>query len=439
MNNLQADQNIKFLLCLILCYSRCAAFSPYSGAPSCRSKSQKTVYFRLSCTSHDYLKEPKPTSGEHKAEIKFVDWAGSKGLLPIQSYSNCLEIEAFEGWLRKPFPKSKSIGHNAERESFPLHDEASTGSNKAYAENKASRALDPNIHLAPIYIDSHIICVNKPSGVLSVPGPRRNPSVATLVHEYFGNEEDEIDCMVVHRLDMDTSGLILYARNKEALATLHDAFRAKSQMGEEEESVYKKYEALVCGHLTTHEGEIDLPLGRDKLHPPFMKVIVNPDDDNVESETFGRKDEGIKLRKHKGYMKMMSKAPKDSLTIFRVLSLEYLDGLPTTRLELVPVTGRTHQLRVACAAIGHPILGDTIYGIHGDGCLNGGLNEDQMSLYPDRASESLQKDLYKIVEERKQNKRQDEYNGDLYLHAKQLNIHHPLTSAPISFHADAPF
>ena len=170
---------------------------------------------------------------------------------------------------------------------------------------------------------------------LEVPGPRRNPNVASLVHEYFGNEENDVDTMIAHRLDMDTSGVILYARSKNVLQILHDAFRSKTSFDcGGDQAIYKKYEALVCGHVSASEGEIDLPLARDVERPPFMCVRAK----TVEIESMSEGDQS--LHKHRGYMKMMSKAPKESLTLFRVLSWEFIEGLPVTRLELIPITGR---------------------------------------------------------------------------------------------------
>ena len=278
---------------------------------------------------------PKETGSRKENEVRYnVEWAGSSGLL--QMFRNVMNTDEFEGWLRKPIPAPFPLKNSLEDLDVDLSSikptSESDGTNKLFAESKASQPLDPNIHLQPLYVDQHIVVVNKESGALSVPGPRRKPSVGSLVHEYFGNEEDDVDCMIVHRLDMDTSGVICYARSKYVLAILHDAFRSKSGVGKGDETVFKKYEALVCGHMDCNEGEIDLPLVRDRHHPPFMKVGIENDDsekDNFDDEM---------IQKHKGYMKMMSKAPKESLSLFRVMGREYLDGIPVTRLELVSIT-----------------------------------------------------------------------------------------------------
>lgn len=383
------------------------------------------------------------------SDIRYVDWAGSKGLLPLQKFKNPMKIEKYRGWLRKqPPPTNWTLGNGAlehgaiirqiEEDQDTINNDEERDSNKAYAELKASQPLDPNTHLQPIYIDSHIVVVNKESGVLSVPGPRRNPSVGGLVHEYIGNEEDDVDSMVVHRLDMDTSGIICYARNKYVLGVLHEAFRNKSKngVGSGEETVYKKYEALVCGHMLSVEGEIDLPLVRDQNRPPFMKVHIDLPSDQTQDFIIGN---NISIDKHMGYIKMMSKAPKESLSLYRVLSWEYLHGLPVTRLELIPITGRTHQLRVHCAAIGYPIVGDCIYGYNGDGSPNGGLPDDIFSIFQSRATASIQQEIYELVQKKQNQPSIGEYNGNMCLHAKHLCFLHPITRAPMSFETDAPF
>ena len=129
--------------------------------------------------------------------------------------------------------------------------------------------------------------------------------------------------IAVHRLDYHTSGVICFARNTHALKELHRQFRSKRS------SVYKRYVAKVSGYTDTLDGEVDLPLGRDQLRgPPFCKVSVND-------------------------------AGKSSQTKWKVLSRCNTDN--STLVHLFPRTGRTHQLRIHMAAIGHPILGDEFY------------------------------------------------------------------------------
>jgi tRNA pseudouridine32 synthase/23S rRNA pseudouridine746 synthase len=125
------------------------------------------------------------------------------------------------------------------------------------------------------------------------------------------------DAQVVHRLDMATSGLMVFARSAAAQRTLSMAFEARL--------VHKQYEAVVEGLVPAEDGEIDAPLLDDGPNRPRQQVNV---------------DHG-----------------KPSLTRWRVLQRE----AGTSRLALTPVTGRTHQLRVHLQHIGHPIRGDALY------------------------------------------------------------------------------
>ena len=165
-----------------------------------------------------------------------------------------------------------------------------------------------------IYRDDTLIVVNKPAGLLAVPGrgADKQDCLASRVQAEFP------DALVVHRLDMATSGLLLFARGAEMQRRLSHLFR--------EREVQKRYVAVVSGRLELLSGEIDLPLIRDWPNRPRQKVDFA--------------------------------TGKPSLTRYRVLAHD--DG--TTRVELEPVTGRTHQLRVHMAAIGHPIMGDALYG-----------------------------------------------------------------------------
>lgn len=167
-----------------------------------------------------------------------------------------------------------------------------------------------------IYEDESIIVVNKPAKLLSVPGRGADKvdSLATRVQQEFP------DALIVHRLDMSTSGLILLARGEEMQRCLSKLFR--------EHEIKKYYVAVVAGCMESAVGEVDLPLISDWPNRPRQKV-----------------DFAIGKR---------------SLTRYRLLAHDVCTN--TSRVELEPVTGRTHQLRVHMAAIGHPILGDTLYG-----------------------------------------------------------------------------
>lgn len=272
---------------------------------------------------------------------------------------------------------------------------------KIRVEQQASQPV-PKDALEIIYCDAHICVTNKPSGILSVPGPRRNPSLANLVYETLQPPGVDLDQMIVHRLDMATSGIIVYALSLEALSQLHLDFK--------ERRVQKTYEALVCHEnssilsspsSTAMEGEIDVDIERDPNNAPFMR-IAQPKDDK-EQERQGPSEMGLGQigSTHKFY----TQAPKESLTTWRLLRREIpLDGggPPVSRLELRPWTGRTHQLRVHCAqALGAPIVGDDIYG----------------PISTRTGSNTI----------------------PLCLHAKRLCIYHPISGAPMIFEADPPF
>ncbi len=166
-----------------------------------------------------------------------------------------------------------------------------------------------------LYADTYLLVVDKPQGLLSVPGrelANRDCVPARLQPEYGV-------LRIVHRLDFDTSGLMILARDASTHRDLNRQF--------EQRSVEKRYEAIVWGLLRDDEGSIDLPICVDWPNRP--KKIV----DHING--------------------------KSALTRYRVLARD--TQIQTTRLALMPVTGRSHQLRVHLAAIGHPILGCPFY------------------------------------------------------------------------------
>jgi len=252
---------------------------------------------------------------------------------------------------------------------------------KAQHAKKAGATLHLN-DLKVIYDDEHIVVVNKPAGVLTVPGINSNCSILDLVHAVYGKDCPDPATMIVHRLDMDTSGIVIFGRKPETTKRLHDIFRDRR--------VVKEYEALVIGMFpeSIESGSIDLPLQRDHAHPPFMRVATP----QSEAAAYAAVDD---LRSH-GWKKIVRKAPKPSQTEFTVLerrqniiisrltadhdppdndSTKTANVLPYTRLRLWPRTGRTHQLRVHCAALGFPIVGDPTYGLYGEAHPRGGLDQ----------------------------------------------------------------
>lgn len=204
-----------------------------------------------------------------------------------------------------------------------------------------------------IYMDDSLVVLDKPAGLLSVPGrgPAHADSLATRIQAEF------TDARIVHRLDMATSGLLIMARGPEMERKLSIAFQQRR--------VDKRYLAVVAGRPTQEEGEIALPLICDWPKRPRQKVDF---------------EHG-----------------KPSLTHYTLLSHDAAQD--RSRIELRPHTGRTHQLRVHMMAIGHPILGDELYG-----------DADSCGAAP-----------------------------RLLLHASELSLPHPLTGAPLQLRSEAPF
>jgi tRNA pseudouridine32 synthase/23S rRNA pseudouridine746 synthase len=172
----------------------------------------------------------------------------------------------------------------------------------------------PSDPLIVLYADQDILIVDKPSGLLSVPGKaaEHGDCLETRVRAEFS------DSLLVHRLDMDTSGVMVFARNKGAQRHLGLQF--------EKRIPEKKYIARVAGLIANNSGHIDLPLIGDWPNRPLQMV------DHERGKS----------------------AQTDGTVIEREPD--------ATRVELRPKTGRSHQLRVHMLAIGHAILGDTFYG-----------------------------------------------------------------------------
>lgn len=168
-----------------------------------------------------------------------------------------------------------------------------------------------------LFADDAIVVADKPAGLLSQParGEARQDCLEARVQVRYA------DATLVHRLDMATSGIILLARGAEMLRRMNAAFAQRT--------VGKRYVANVHGHIAAECGEIDLPLAADPDNNPRQIV-----------------DQGHGRR---------------ALTRYRVIGRSGEGEGAITRVELKPVTGRTHQLRVHLMAIGHPILGDLLY------------------------------------------------------------------------------
>ena len=230
------------------------------------------------------------------------------------------------------------------------------------------------------------------------------------------------------------------------MSKLHESFRERT-------GTHKVYEALLVGSLDINKwvesatndydakddnangkedaatinplggGEINLPLQRDHEHPPFMRVSTPQSEADAQL--------AVQDLNSAGYKKLMAKKPKASTTHFRILSHEQWKGHDVTRVELVPITGRTHQLRVHCAALGHPILGDSAYGFCGEAYPNGGFTDIVMQgMSPTSATFELRKNVEATVQQE---------GRTMCLHARKLTLDHPITNEKITFEAKPTF
>lgn len=213
--------------------------------------------------------------------------------------------------------------------------------------------MNPYLQPLCIHADDWLVVADKPAGLLSVPGRGAGKAdcMAARVQAFCP------DALVVHRLDQATSGLFLMARGAPAQRRLSEAFAARE--------VHKRYVAMIMGLPAEDEGEVELPLSADWPNRPRQVV------DRVTG--------------------------KPSRTLWRVLARDSDTG--TARVELQPVTGRSHQLRVHMQAIGHPILGDALY-----------------------APPGVQ-----------------ELAARLMLHAARLELAHPANGQPARFESTVPF
>ncbi|HED17900.1 MAG TPA: RNA pseudouridine synthase [Gammaproteobacteria bacterium] len=204
-----------------------------------------------------------------------------------------------------------------------------------------------------LYQDDVLLVVNKPCGLLSVPGRGRDKQDCMSSRVQATHPE----ATTVHRLDMDTSGIMIMALDKTTQRKLSLLFQ--------ERKVQKRYIAVVNGCMKSSRGEIDLPLIADWPNRPRQKV----DRENG----------------------------KPSTTVFRVVGCDSENR--STRVELKPLTGRTHQLRVHLHSLGHSILGDRLYA------------DENKDVAADR----------------------------LMLHAESLSFRHPYSNEFVNFESASPF
>ncbi|KAL3921875.1 MAG: hypothetical protein SGILL_002516 [Bacillariaceae sp.] len=311
---------------------------------------------------------------------------------------------------------------------------------KVQATQRSTAPLNMHDHFKLLYEDEYMIVVDKPSGVLCVPGMNDKPNLLELIKtKYLAQKtsknpdacEAVLSKMIVHRLDMDTSGVVVFAKTETTMKALQQKFRDRTP------DLVKEYHAILCGHLPSDWQEqqdnggssihIRLPLQRDHKHPPFMRVAT------LRSEEEARLAVND-LQTH-GFKKLVKKRPKPCHTELKVVKQEWLpwsdsgkcDSLPVTRVSLTPHTGRTHQLRVHCAALGYPILGDPAYGLYGEASPMGGL--DSSSNYSKPGTE-LQKSLLGAWPSPKK---------PMCLHAAKLGMHHPMTGQCMMWEAKTEF
>ena len=189
-------------------------------------------------------------------------------------------------------------------------------------KNQASKVKPQKLPLDIVYEDKDLLIVNKAAGMVvhPAPGHHEDTLVNALLARYPDLQKDGTDQRpgIVHRLDKDTSGLIIVARNASTQAALVEQMR--------QHEIIKRYLALVEGVVALDQGSIDAPIGRDPRHRQQMAITA----------TGGRA----------------------ARTRFRVLERFARHTLMLLELE----TGRTHQIRVHLKAIGHPIVGDPVYG-----------------------------------------------------------------------------
>lgn len=197
---------------------------------------------------------------------------------------------------------------------------------------------DASVPFAVVFEDADLLVVNKPPGLVVHPGAG-NPT-GTLVHGLVARYPDLAEVGqpgrpgLVHRLDADTSGLMVVARTPEAYAGLVDQLA--------ERTVTRRYDALVWGEFETTTGRIDAPIGRSRRHPTRMAVTAD-----------GR----------------------EAVTDYEVV-VTYHQPVVVSRLRCALHSGRTHQIRVHLASIGRPVVGDGLYG--GD---RGGLRPPRLWLH----------------------------------------------------------
>jgi 23S rRNA pseudouridine1911/1915/1917 synthase len=228
---------------------------------------------------------------------------------------------------------------------------------------------DPPALLRILHVDEHIIAINKPPGLLAAPGRGDTVDAPTLLRN-TPELSDNPAVRIVHRIDRDASGVLLYARTLAAQRSLVAQFTRRQ--------VRKTYLAIVSGYVLD-DGEIDRNL------------------------TFDRRRQRVRVVTARG---------RRAITRYRIL--ERLAG--NTAVECEPLTGRTHQIRVHMAWAGHPLTVDPLYG--------GGRNV-LLSFYKPDYRPSKRREERPLIER-------------LTLHARRIELNHPVTGERFTVEADVP-
>lgn len=173
-----------------------------------------------------------------------------------------------------------------------------------------------------IYEDDYVIALNKPAGILVHPaGQTTKGTLANYLAGYFQEKKQIITIRPLHRLDRDTSGIVLFAKSAEIQKKLTEAFA--------ENKIHRQYIALVTGELKEKDGRIEAPIGKDKRNPNRRKISAD-----------GQR----------------------AITNYKLLKTVEINSEKISLAELRLETGRTHQIRVHMAHLGNPVLGDKMYG-----------------------------------------------------------------------------
>jgi 23S rRNA pseudouridine1911/1915/1917 synthase len=250
------------------------------------------------------------------------------------------------------------------------------------------KATPEDIPLDVVYEDAHLAVINKPAGMMVHAGSGQNEDarsggtlVNALLHRFkaLSSTGGELRPGIVHRLDKDTSGLIIVAKNDKAHAALAELFSSRE--------ISKTYIALVHGHVEREKGSITAAVGRDPIRR--TRMTTRPTENARHA-----------ISHYEVVRRLTSRFGK--FTLVRV------------RIE----TGRTHQIRVHMASLNHPVVGDTLYGAAG-------------LLSVQTAPQSLQSPRKKAdIEKLKL--------GRNFLHAAQLEFHHPIGRKLVQLEAPLP-